>query len=436
MKWTNKGHEFDELGNKLKDNKRVYIYGETQEAYEVYDHLKFIGIDVKLIQMASGKESLIRHRIKRFTELLFKADFREIGYGFHRVFIAGKQKNEFPRFTRDLPKEYVEENEAITDSHAIILISNYNKKDALNRLKQNVQNSEFVYDAQYFMRKILPIFMMYSLDKVYCQDEMLVVTSRCSLNCEKCIGFMPYTCDKEDVSFDDIKKNIDSYFQYVDYVGLFHLTGGEPSLHKDFSQILDFVGEKYGDRIYKLETITNGAQELDTNFLQAIKRNNVILQYDNYTEQVPRIKKYYCKNIELIKENGIWCEILMADYWIDMFPPKVSKIGYTNEEIAEWYDKCPCDYMAILDGKLCNCNYNAYAVSAELITADDNDFFDLTKYDKEKRMEFLEFRQGYSENGGSKFCRFCNGFPPQNNNHSLPAVQAQGLLKWSEEENL
>lgn len=41
MKWNNKGHEFDEIGQRFKVNKRVWIYGAGENGRDLFERLKF-----------------------------------------------------------------------------------------------------------------------------------------------------------------------------------------------------------------------------------------------------------------------------------------------------------------------------------------------------------------------------------------------------------
>ena len=43
MKWTNKGHQFDEIGKMLQNKRIFYIYGAGENGKHVLEHIKFLG---------------------------------------------------------------------------------------------------------------------------------------------------------------------------------------------------------------------------------------------------------------------------------------------------------------------------------------------------------------------------------------------------------
>ena len=69
----------------------------------------------------------------------------------------------------------------------------------------------------------------------------MVITQRCTLKCKLCLAFMPYYENPVDMLFADVEETLKRYFQLVDQVGIFSITGGEPLLHKDIVRIMELV---------------------------------------------------------------------------------------------------------------------------------------------------------------------------------------------------
>ena len=61
----------------------------------------------------------------------------------------------------------------------------------------------------------------------------LNITTYCNLKCKHCLAFIPYYKDPKNMSYEEAKKVLEIYFQVVDSVEHFTVTGGEPLLNVD-----------------------------------------------------------------------------------------------------------------------------------------------------------------------------------------------------------
>ena len=53
---------------------------------------------------------------------------------------------------------------------------------------------------------------------------------------------------------DQVKKDIDIFFSVVDYIMLFHISGGEPFLYPYLKELVTYIGENYRDKIHFLHS--------------------------------------------------------------------------------------------------------------------------------------------------------------------------------------
>lgn len=90
-----------------------------------------------------------------------------------------------------------------------------------------------------------------------CDRTELTITHRCTLKCKLCGAYSPYYLPTPHWTFDKLKIYIDSYFNIVDYVEKFTISGGEPLLHPELSQIIEYM-HKFSNQFNILEIITNG----------------------------------------------------------------------------------------------------------------------------------------------------------------------------------
>lgn len=95
------------------------------------------------------------------------------------------------------------------------------------------------------------------------------ITSVCTLKCRHCVEYSPYANPPEHFSLEASRQCIQILFQMVSHLNRFTITGGEPLLHPQLSQIIDIVGE-YKNQFDRFEIITNGSVDFSDRVLDAI----------------------------------------------------------------------------------------------------------------------------------------------------------------------
>ena len=118
----------------------------------------------------------------------------------------------------------------------------------------------------------------------------LNITTYCNLRCKHCLAFIPYYDRKFVMSIEEAKKILSTYFQVVDSVEHFTVTGGEPLLNKDCAQILEEV-HKYENKITgSVDFVTNGTMEIPGNIIDVLAehkdKTKVVLS--NYGEDLSK----------------------------------------------------------------------------------------------------------------------------------------------------
>ena len=72
-----------------------------------------------------------------------------------------------------------------------------------------------------------------------------------------------------------LKKSIDRYFEAVDHVDKFTVNGGEPLVHPQIAEIMDYA-LKYIDRMDMLEIITNGSIAPSKELAQVLQKSEKV----------------------------------------------------------------------------------------------------------------------------------------------------------------
>ena len=157
----------------------------------------------------------------------------------------------------------------------------------------------------------------------------LNVTTYCNLNCKHCLAFIPYYEEKTFMAFEDAKRILKAYFQIVDSVEHFTVTGGEPLLNKDILLILEEVYKYKGQIKGSIDFVTNGTMEISDAILDLFEKNKmytkvIVSNYgNNLSKKISIIKEKLEKrgiNHRVSKFHG---ENLYYDGWID----------FTNHEL-------------------------------------------------------------------------------------------------------
>lgn len=144
----------------------------------------------------------------------------------------------------------------------------------------------------------------------------MTVTTKCTLNCVNCNMFIPYYEEKFHYSFEELKNNIDLFFERVDYAAYFGLIGGEPMLNPVLKDVIVYLEENYHDKFGKISYASNGSVLPTDELLEAMQKYDVHIVVSDYSKAVPyhdkierleaKLKKYQI-NYD-IKPSLVWCD--------------------------------------------------------------------------------------------------------------------------------
>lgn len=274
-------------------------------------------------------------------------------------------------------------------------------------------------DFEYY----IPIFWVYTQNKVCVSSSCIIPSTRCNLNCEKCLNFTPYLKEVHTRSLDALKDDIDLFFKWIDYVPRYQISGGEPLLYPDLDQLIFYINSKYRCKIKVLEIVLNGTI-IPTDYLcDILKKHNVRVYLDNYTEAMPRTLELREKIITKLQEYQIeWIDNTVEE-WFDLDIFNTDNTCMDEREIIEYFDMCNNPWHCYEDGKIYACNFAAFAIKAGLSEEIDSEYFDISKMDEHSRKSLVEFCLNYNEKGYVKFCERCAGWCSINKKRVPVAVQ-------------
>lgn len=384
MKWINKGHEFDDVYEKIKEKRAFYLFGAGEYGEAVYLELKD---KVNIL-------GFIDNNVEK----------QEQGYLGKRVVALS-----------DI--DHKDESIGI-----IVTVSPYTRKMLMFQLMQE----GYIYNHQFFTMEIfMSVYYAYQRSELYIPSISFLPSTKCNLNCEACLNFTPYMKEALVRPWEVVKKDVDLFFQHVDYIMLFHISGGEPLLYPYLKELVEYIGENYRHKIHFLRTVTNGTVLPKPEILECFKKYRVDVTLDDYREAVPQFTERFDKIRSLFEEYEIPYEINKVDQWIDLAPMTTDHSMWDKNRLTKHFEGCHVPWQELRGGKIYSCNYASYAIVAGFMEEQDDEVFHLDSYDKSQLKELMEFRMGYNEKGYVEFCKRCSGYVDINENIVEPAKQKE-----------
>lgn len=384
MKWKNKGFEYDFIYENIKQKKRFYLFGAGDYGTQFINTMKNEITVAGYIDNDPGKQGKIINGYRCYS----------------------------------LEEITLEKDEAI-----IVTMSQIARVKPIEQLKKK----KYVKDDLFFViEEFLSIYFVYKNNKVHFSSISFLPSTACNLNCKNCLNFNPFTKQFYVREWEDLKKDVDLFFSCVDYIMLFHVSGGEPFIYKHTADLIEYIDQNYGNRIGTLRTVTNGTIVPKDDILEKLSKCNIEITVDDYRKAVPRFNERFDQLIRKLEEYHIKYYINTVDSWIDLAPEKTDYTLWSDEQLEAHRESCNQSWQELRDGKLYSCNYAAYATVAGIAGEQDlEEVYDLKQFTSDKKKELVEFRLGYTTKGYTNFCKTCKGFTPENNINVGVAVQAE-----------
>ena len=382
MKWENKGHEFDQVYKNLAEKSSFWLFGAGMYGKAIYEELK--RLEVTVLGFIDNNKS--------------RQDTKYMG----KDIISLKDIS-------------LKDNETI-----IICVSPFSRSSVMKQLML----AGYIYNQNIFtMETYMSLKYVYELKKMYIPSVSFLPSTLCNLNCEACLNFTPYMKYQMIRPLEKVKEDIDIFFHAVDYIMLFHISGGEPFLYPYLKELVAYIGEYYRGKIHFLQTVTNGTIEPKDDILEIFGKYEVGVTVDDYRLAVPEKANIFEKVIEKLQRYHIRYDVNKVDQWIDLAPTKTDHSTWDEKRLIKHFEACHEPWQELREGRLYSCNYASYGAVAGLAEEVEDETFDLRNFDRTYIKELMEFRMGYNKKGYVDFCKKCAGFVDINENIVEPAKQ-------------
>lgn len=250
---------------------------------------------------------------------------------------------------------------------------------------------------------------------------VLNISTYCNLRCKHCLAFIPYYKEKHFMSIEEAKKVLKSYFEVVDSVEHFTVTGGEPLLNKDVCLILQEVFKFEKQINGSVDFVTNGTIEISEDILNLFelhKNNAKVILSDYGAELSTKLKKIE----KQLKEHFISYRVsklhggdMYYDGWIDFSDQSLK--WNTIEERDRNAQKCihrVGKYFVIDDGELHCCSRSYWRIHEGIIPKIKGEYVALLDEStslEEKRKDLIEMYNKKSSTSCGYCIGFCNDVP-------------------------
>jgi len=140
----------------------------------------------------------------------------------------------------------------------------------------------------------------------------LPITTRCTLNCTKCIARTPHLQSHADIPLHTLTQDIASLFACVDEVYALVISGGEALLHPQLAEVLRLCAS-YG-KAGQISLQTNGTVMPSSEVLAALKDTNTTVKISRYPAALqPNVEQLKA----LLAEHGIVHLHDNGTHWLD-----------------------------------------------------------------------------------------------------------------------
>lgn len=388
MIWTNKGHQFDEIGLKVQEKTTsCYLWGAGEKGKEIMeeygDDLNVLGF----IDSDETKEGTLYCGVPVFSPTILKTK----------------------------PSDYI----VITSVHCEQEILKVAKGDGY------VPRQNIIY-----FRMFEFLFSLYREGKLYSRKIVTSITDFCTLRCEKCSALTPYIPKREHRSVERIMADLDSYFQYVDYSEILSILGGDVVCHPQLNEILIKICEKYyKTHIDSIEIFCNAVIPLPEEVVETIRRYDLLVHVTDYKEQTKGKQKIEALQTQLttqkmrLLKQPVKFAVDISTPWQDRGYPQESN-GVPQEELADFANSCfDFENIYLQDKKLYLCGHVYWSGRIAYTQEVPTDYLDLTQTEERSKKEIFEYLFGYNEKGYFSACYKCNGRANINELLVPPGVQ-------------
>jgi hypothetical protein len=246
-----------------------------------------------------------------------------------------------------------------------------------------------------------------------------VVTTRCTLNCRDCASLMSFFNNHTDIGVESIISSVDAFFNYVDFVDVLNITGGEPFAYKHLYSVLCKLND-FRNRIGCFTIITNATVVPNDDVIHAMKKADITVSISDYGDLSVN------KNalVSRLSEMDVKYKVFPIEQWYKQrsFSKKISNPQTMFHDCATI---CP----VIINGRLYYCQFAGFGDILRGFPEKTENFIDLISPNTSKKalISYIE------RSNALPACAYCTGITYADT-PIPPAIQASSPLPYKQYE--
>ena len=314
-------------------------------------------------------------------------------------------------YTPDLPKRFPKANfviahHALDDCAEQLSDLGYSNVYSPLELLKNYDVSKHSHrtSQSYMKRKVSHSIKLNELyfdeSKTYLRSLDVIITTKCSMNCESCCNLMQYYVAAKNTD-DEILKAVKVMSDNVDHISEYRLIGGEPLMNKKWAEITNGILDQDPSRtvyIYTNATICPKDEQLES--FHGKNVHFYITDYDELSRNINRL-------IENLNKHGIGYYRKPAGMWVDC--SRIRQHHRTIPRLKQVFKECCAKRLyTLLNGMLYTCPFISNAANLKAIPDNKADYVDLLSDDdnlKNKIRKLVKMENFFPA------CDFCDGRP-------------------------
>ena len=206
-------------------------------------------------------------------------------------------------------------------------------------------------------------------DRLVLARVAVYVTTRCTLNCDKCIAHIPDMKRHRNVPWDELFHDIQALFSCVDHIYTVDITGGEALLHPDLDAVLRLCAD--AGKVSSIVVATNGTIIPEAKVLAALRETGARVRISRY----PAVLQPGVEALKsILKDNKIQYTHASGTYWRDS-----GAFGQLQQG-SEMHRFSLCIlslYTSLVGGKLHLCGKAGLMVEEGIVAHCEEDYIDL-----------------------------------------------------------
>lgn len=300
-------------------------------------------------------KTLTKEQYRVYKQRVIEYYVRNKFYGVHNLKRAmGRGESDGKNAILDLPKSALKI--LVKISSFVILCSKYRK--AFRNAVSNAIDS--LPTNRYQMERLKTIRDFKLRGKIYLPQVEFAITTTCNLKCKNCTNYIPYLPRENQrvITFADFQTYLQNLLKNVDKLNALLLLGGEPLLHKELPQMLDFALNC--EKIENVYITTNGtiyfSDALRAVFEKHKDNKKLWIWVSNYTAN-PRLAKRL-KSYDLVaylRKQQMNYIFIDDSVWGKSPPPTYAEIKRTDAENSAYFLACNVPCVSVYGSELSIC---------------------------------------------------------------------------------